>query len=68
MLPNGKTVKESGGQAKVLGFYVYPFEDDDAILLDSEAAGYYRTLATSNKSQEKFLNGWLNRAYRHMIA
>lgn len=37
------------------------------VALKSEAAGYYRTLATSNKSQEKFLAEWLNRAYRHMV-
>jgi lysozyme family protein len=31
--------------------------------LKSEAAGYYRLLANSNPSQQKFINGWLNRAY-----
>jgi len=29
----------------------------------SEAAGVYRMIAQANKSQRKFLNGWLNRAY-----
>ncbi len=31
--------------------------------LKSEAAGYYRSIASSNTKQERFLNGWLNRAY-----
>ena len=32
--------------------------------LKSEAAGYYRVIAAKNPNQQKFLNGWLNRAYR----
>jgi lysozyme family protein len=31
--------------------------------LKSEAAGYYRLIATANPSQQKFIEGWLNRAY-----
>jgi lysozyme family protein len=31
--------------------------------LRAEAAGYYRCLAVKQKSFEKFLTGWLNRAY-----
>jgi lysozyme family protein len=31
--------------------------------LKSEAAGYYRLIANANPSQQKFINGWLNRAY-----
>ncbi|MDR1208336.1 MAG: hypothetical protein LBJ89_03215 [Holosporales bacterium] len=31
--------------------------------IKSEAAGVYRNLATTNSSQQKFLKGWLNRAY-----
>ncbi len=31
--------------------------------LRSEAAGYYRQIAKMNPDQEKFLNGWLRRAY-----
>lgn len=30
----------------------------------SELAGHYRTIAAVKTSQAKFLNGWLNRAYR----
>lgn len=32
--------------------------------LKSEAAGYYRVIAAKKPSQQKFLNGWLKRAYR----
>lgn len=31
--------------------------------IKSEAAGYYRLIASVNSSQQKFLTGWLNRAY-----
>ena len=31
--------------------------------LKSEAAGYYRLIAHADPSQQKFINGWLNRAY-----
>ena len=34
--------------------------------LKSEAAGYYRLIAAKNPQQQKFLNGWLNRAYRQI--
>jgi lysozyme family protein len=39
---------------------------DSAMLLSalkSEAAGYYRLIAGVNPAQNKFLLGWLNRAY-----
>ena len=35
--------------------------------IKSEAAGYYRLIATKNQNQKKFLNGWLNRAYRKIV-
>lgn len=31
--------------------------------LKSEAAGYYRSLVLAKQDQDKFLKGWLNRAY-----
>jgi lysozyme family protein len=31
--------------------------------LKSEAAGYYRLLVNANPSQQKFIQGWLSRAY-----
>jgi lysozyme family protein len=31
--------------------------------LKSEAAGYYRMIAQANPSQQKFIEGWLRRAY-----
>jgi lysozyme family protein len=31
--------------------------------LKSEAAGYYRLIANINPSQQRFIDGWLNRAY-----
>jgi lysozyme family protein len=31
--------------------------------LKSEAAGYYRLIASINPSQQKFIEGWLRRAY-----
>lgn len=37
------------------------------VALKSESAAYYRLVAQSNKSQEMFLNGWLNRAYKTPI-
>jgi lysozyme family protein len=35
--------------------------------LKSEAAGYYRLIAQTNPSQQKFIEGWLNRAYSSTI-
>jgi lysozyme family protein len=33
------------------------------VALKSEAAGFYRNLATANSTQQRFLKGWLRRAY-----
>ena len=40
--------------------------DPQALLaaMKSEAAGYYRLIAARNPQQQKFLSGWLRRAYR----
>ena len=35
--------------------------------LKSESAGYYRLIAQANPSQQKFIEGWLNRAYSSTI-
>ena len=32
--------------------------------IKAEAAGYYRTLAAQKPALQRYLNGWLNRAYR----
>ena len=35
--------------------------------MKSEAAGYYRLITSKNPRLKKFLQGWLNRAYRKII-
>lgn len=35
--------------------------------IKSEAAGYYRQITVKNPSQQKFLKGWLNRAYKRIF-
>ena len=35
--------------------------------IKAEAAGYYRTLAAQKPALQRYLNGWLNRAYRKII-
>ena len=39
-------------------------QDELLPALRSEAAGYYRTAAAESPRERKFLEGWLNRAYR----
>jgi lysozyme family protein len=34
--------------------------------LKSESAGYYRLIANANPSQQRFIEGWLNRAYHNI--
>jgi lysozyme family protein len=34
--------------------------------LKSESAGYYRLIASTNPSQQSFIDGWLNRAYHNI--
>jgi lysozyme family protein len=34
--------------------------------LKSESAGYYRLIANANPSQQKFIEGWLRRAYNNV--
>ena len=35
--------------------------------IKSEAAGYYRMIVCNKPGQAKFLNGWLNRAYKQLF-
>lgn len=35
--------------------------------IKSEAAGYYRMIVCNKPGQAKFLNGWLNRAYKRIF-
>lgn len=60
----GNPVKEDGIIGKVTLAAVNA-SNEGALLaaLRSEAAGYYRSIVTKNVSQNKFINGWLNRAY-----
>lgn len=43
--------------------------DQNALLaaMKSEAAAYYRIVAIKQPSQEKFLNGWIQRAYKKIV-
>lgn len=64
----GKTVQEDGlmGPETLLA----TLNSDPHCLLasiKSEAAGYYRQIAAKNPSQQKFLKGWLNRAYKVIL-
>jgi lysozyme family protein len=60
----GNPVKEDGILGKITLAAINA--SDEAVLLSalrSEAAGYYRNIVTKNASQNRFINGWLKRAY-----
>ena len=64
----GETVQEDGlmGPETLLA----TLNSDPRCLLaaiKSEAAGYYRQIVAKNPSQQKFLKGWLYRAYRSIL-
>jgi lysozyme family protein len=60
----GNPVKEDGVLGKITLAAVNS-ADETALLaaIRSEAAGYYRSIVARNSSQNKFINGWLKRAY-----
>jgi lysozyme family protein len=60
----GNPVKEDGILGKVT-LNAVNSADEKVLLaaLKSEAAGHYRCIVSKNVSQNKFINGWLKRAY-----
>jgi lysozyme family protein len=60
----GNPVKEDGILGKITLAAVNS-ANETALLaaLRSEAAGHYRSIVAKNSSQNKFINGWLKRAY-----
>ena len=64
----GKTVQEDGlmGPETLLAT-MYSEPRSLLAAIKSEAAGYYRQIAAKNPSQQKFLKGWLNRAYKVIL-
>ncbi|MDR2781213.1 MAG: hypothetical protein LBB21_02000, partial [Holosporaceae bacterium] len=64
LLSAGKQVVEDGiiGPG-TLGAVNESDPTDLLAALKSEAAGYYRLIATITPSQKRFINGWLRRAY-----
>ena len=64
----GKTVQEDGlmGPETLLAM-MYSEPRSLLAAIKSEAAGYYRQIAAKNPSQQKFLKGWLNRAYKVIL-
>jgi lysozyme family protein len=60
----GNSVKEDGVLGKVTLAAVNSADSGELLAaLRSEAAGYYRSIVAKNSSQNKFINGWLKRAY-----
>jgi lysozyme family protein len=60
----GNPVKEDGVLGKITLAAVNSADAGELLAaLKSEAAGYYRNIVTKNQSQNKFINGWLRRAY-----
>jgi lysozyme family protein len=60
----GNPVKEDGILGKITLTAVNSANERELLAaLRSEAAGYYRSIVTKNSSQNKFINGWLKRAY-----
>ena len=63
----GKTVAEDGMFGAITLAAVNQADAKQLLTaLKSEAAGYYRLIADKNPQQQKFLSGWLNRAYRQI--
>jgi lysozyme family protein len=60
----GNPVREDGVLGKITLVAVNSANSGELLAaLRSEAAGYYRSIVTKNASQNKFINGWLKRAY-----
>lgn len=64
----GKTVQEDGLMGSETLSAASNSEPRSLLAaIKSEAAGYYRQIAAKNPSQQKFLKGWLNRAYKVIL-
>jgi lysozyme family protein len=60
----GKVVVEDGIIGQITLTAINEADSTDLLAaLKSEVAGYYRLIAQANPSQQKFITGWLNRAY-----
>jgi len=60
----GKRLTEDGVIGAITTAAIFKADPTQLLsALKSEAAGYYRLIASINSSQERFLTGWLNRAY-----
>jgi lysozyme family protein len=60
----GQPLKEDGVLGRITLAAVNASNPNELLAaLRSEAAGYYRNIVTKNSSQNKFINGWLKRAY-----